>query len=106
MGFSFKEMVERDRAVFLDPDIFGEPHIVEGKEIIISIDNDKLIERQGGVEVSLAESSLLFFAKVEDLPPKKEPGSALNVDGREYTVDSWSETMGIAQVVVGQPRTI
>jgi hypothetical protein len=102
----FKERVLRDRAIFLNIDQLGELHMVEGKQITIAIDSDRLIERQGGTEVGVAESTLLFFAKVEDLPQRKAPGSVLNVDGREYTVDSWGETFGIAQIALGQIRTI
>ena len=103
---NFKERVKRDCDIFIDPRYFGEEHVIEGKTVIITPDSDRLIERQGGAEAGVADSVLLFYAKVEVLPPRKAPGSALNMDGREYTVDSWSVTDGMAQVALSQPRGI
>jgi hypothetical protein len=102
---SFKDMVKADRGIFLNIDEFGEVHKVEGKSITVVIDDDKLRERQGGAEVGVAESSLLLFAYVEDLPPRRGAGESLNVDGREYIVNDWSEDMGVAQIALGQNRT-
>ena len=104
-GKSFKEQMQRDLSVFLDLDVFGEAHEIEGKPTTICIDNDRLIEMRGGAQLGLYESFLLFFANAEDLPPRKPAGSVLNVDGREYTVDSWSVTEGMAQVILSQART-
>lgn len=102
---SFKDMVQQDRGIFLNIDEFGEVHRVEGQNITVVIDDNTLRERQGGAEVGVAESSLLLFAYVEDLPPRREAGESINVDGREYIVNDWSEDMGIAQVALGQNRT-
>ena len=41
---------------------------------------------------------LLLYAAVEDLPARRPAGEGLNVDGREYIVNDWSEDMGIATV--------
>ena len=42
----FKNMVARDiKAVFIDFDFFGEEHKVEGKQIVIVVDNDTLKEK-------------------------------------------------------------
>lgn len=101
---SFKDMVARDRARFLNLDEFGEKHRVDGNEITILIDEDALKERQGGNELSVAESSILFYAAVEDLPPRKSAGSGMNMDGREYIIDDWSVDMGMATVAMHQTR--
>ena len=107
MGFSFKEMVAKDvRSAFLNLEEFGEEHRVEGKTITAVIDENALKERQGGQELSVAESSLLLYAAVEDLPARRPAGEGLNVDGREYIVNDWSEDMGIATVALGQTVTM
>lgn len=103
MASRFKDMVEADRRhVFLDLDEFGEEHRVEGKTITVVLDDNALRERQGGQELSVAESSLLLYAAVEDLPPRRPAGEGLNVDGREYIINDWSEDMGIATIALGQ----
>ena len=98
---SFKDMVAADiAATFLDNTFFGEVYRVEGKEISIVIDNDELKERQGGQDLAVAESATLFHAAVADLPPRKAPGSNLNINGRECIIDDWKEDMGMATIVL------
>ena len=107
MTFSFKAMVEADRqCTFLNLDEFGEKHTGEGRAIAAVLDDNALKERQGGQELSVAESSLLLYAAVEDLPARRPAGEGLNVDGREYIVNDWSEDMGIATVALGQTVTM
>lgn len=97
----FKDMVERDRStVFIDPYFFGDPYRVEGKDIHIILDADELKVRQGGQDLAVAESSTLFYARVEDLPPRRSPGQCLNINGRECIVDAWTVEMGMATVVL------
>lgn len=44
---TFKELLKQDvSAVFLNPEEFGETHVVNGKEMVIVIDNYELSERQ------------------------------------------------------------
>lgn len=103
--FDFKTQMQKDLSVFINPAEFGEIHMVEGKETEIVIDDDRLTELKAGADIGIADSSLLFYAKILDLPKRKEQGEALNVDGREYIVDSWRENMGMAEVSLSQRRT-
>ena len=98
---SFKDMVAADiAATVLSERYFGEIYRVEGRDIRIVIDNDELKERQGGQDLAVAESATLFHASVSDLPPRKAPGSNLNINGRECIVDDWKEDMGMATIVL------
>lgn len=97
----FKDMVAADRtAVFINQDFFGEEYRIEGKPTPIVLDVDELVKRQGGQDLAVAESSTLFYAREEDLPPRRVPGQSLNVNGRECIVDDWKVDMGIATVVL------
>ena len=97
----FKDMVSEDRArTFLDIDFFGQTARIEGKEIPIMLDDDALQELQNGQDLAVAESATLFFARVEDLPPRRPAGQSLNVNGRERIIDKWTEVMGMATVVL------
>ena len=98
---AFKDMVAADiAATFLNEDFFGEVYRVEGKNIRIVIDNDELKERQGGQDLAVAESATLFHAAVADLPPRKAPGSNLNINGRECIIDDWTESLGMATIAL------
>lgn len=85
---------------------FGEVHKIEGKSITIIIDNDTLVTMKNGNILGVAESDTLIFARTEDLEGEKAPGSALNVDGLECTVDSWAENLGITQIALHHTRMV
>ncbi len=98
---SFKDMAAVDNmAVFLDVETFGETYRIEGREIPIVLDTDELKKRQGGQDLAVAESATLFYARADDLPPRRAPGESLNVNGRECIVDDWKEDIGMATVVL------
>lgn len=99
----FKAMVDDDRLnVFLNVDFFGEMYRIEGKEIPIVLDNDELKERQAGQDLAIAESATLFYARVDDLPPRRAAGENLNVNGRECLIDDWQQDQGVATVTLRQ----
>lgn len=103
MAFNFKEMVAADlRRTILNLEEFGRERTVEGKKITVVDDEDTVKELTGGQKLGIAECSLLFFAAVEDLPPRRPAGEGLNVDGREYIILDWSENMGLATVALAQ----
>lgn len=97
----FKDMVAEDRArTFLDLDFFGQTATVEGKSISIMRDDDALQVMQSGQDLAVAESATLFFARTEDLPPRRPAGHSLNVNGRECLIDKWTEVMGMSMIVL------
>ena len=97
----FKDMAAADlAAAFLDLDFFGEIFRIEGKEIPIVLDLDELKTRQGGQDLAVAESATLFYAREEDLPPRRPAGQIINVNGRECMIDDWKVDMGMATVVL------
>lgn len=98
MAGDFLAMVAADLNLFLAD--FGREHRIEGKAVMSIFDEHALKERQGGAELGVAESSIMLYAKVDDLPKQRVPGSNLNVDGVEYTVDDWSTDDGMATIAL------
>lgn len=88
--------------VFLNFNEFGETHRVAGKNIIVVFDDDALKKRQGGEELSVAESSVMLYAHVKDLPKRQQHGNTINIDGKEYVIDDWAEDMGVATLALRQ----
>ena len=44
---NFKELVAQDtKKVFINPEEFGEEHEIDGKTVMVIIDNNEQIERQ------------------------------------------------------------
>lgn len=104
---SFKEQIEKDLdAVFLNLDDFAERHRIEGREISVVVDNDQLNKLKKGQILGLVEADMLLMGKVADFPADLEPGSLLNVDGRELIVELSGEDMGLVEVALRQNRTM
>ena len=104
---AFKDMVARDlEAVFLNVDEFAELHMVEGKEIPVVMDDDRLTTLKKGQILGLVEADMLLMGKVSDFPADMEPGRLLNVDGRELIVSKSSRDMGLIEAALRQNRTM
>lgn len=98
---TFKELLIADiDNVFLNFEEYGEEHIIDGKQVICVFDEDKLTERQGSNELAVSDSSILLFAKQDDLPRRKVNGDKLVIDGKVYEVDDWKVNFGMAEVVL------
>lgn len=100
MKSAFKEMVMRDRDVLLNINEAGEEHEIDGETVVCVIDDSELLESNGGAGYALSLSHKTVFAKCEDLPGRKGYGEELMIDGIPYMVQSWSEKMGLAQIVL------
>lgn len=86
---AFKEQLERDiDAIFLNPEEFGETHVIDGKEMTVVIDSHKLAELKAKAQYADAiyTASLLVFVKPKDLGYRPAVDSFLEVDGRDYRV--------------------
>lgn len=86
---TFKEQLETDvGAIFLNPEEFGETHIVNDKEMTIVIDDNELIGRQGQHIDGIYKNQKLIYVSAADFGPLPKQGSTLKLDGGTYTVDS------------------
>ena len=96
---SFKADIESDiYSVFLNYAEFADYHRVEGKAIPCVLDSDKGQAKSDGSMYDLAEADFILIAKSSDLPPRKEAGALLNLDGRELTISYWDEQSGVAVI--------
>lgn len=103
---SFKEQIAKDLdAVFLNLDDFAEIHRVEGVQIAVVVDNDRLTTLKKGQILGLVEADMLLMGRECDFPANLEPGRLLNVDGRELIVENSGKDMGLVEVALRQNRT-
>jgi hypothetical protein len=99
---TFKDEITNDiDNVFLELEEFAETHLVDGKEIRCVLDDEALKTRQGSAEIGIDESTLLLFAKIEDLPKRKK-GGFLKVDHKIYIIDDWKVNFGMAEIALHQ----
>lgn len=87
---TFKEQLAADvGAVFLNPQEFGETHIVDDKEMVIVIDDYGSSEhqRQAGQYLDgIYTKRRRVYVAAADFGPLPKQGSVLTVDDDEYTV--------------------
>lgn len=86
---SFKDMVREDiKEVFLDLEMFGETHVVAGKEMTIVFDDAEKLRRNEQYQDNKAIYSkrIFFYAAAEDFGKLPELGRTIDIDGRNYKV--------------------
>jgi hypothetical protein len=118
---TFKESIESDLDVFLDPDIFGELHNVNGKDIVIVISNhhrsteeaETATTRTGIVKSSgstrkmndrTAMEDVTIHGKTSDLGNMATVGAKISIDGEKYIIRSAKDSMGMSSISLGRLR--
>ena len=102
----FKEQIKKDLdTVFLNLGEFAELHRVEGVQIPVVVDSDRLNKLKQGQILGLVEADILLMGREEDFPDELNPGRLLNFDGREHIVASSGKDMGLVEVALNQNRT-
>lgn len=102
---SFKEQIQKDLdTVFFNLDEFAELHRVEGVQIAVVVDSDRLNKLKQGQILGLVEADMLLMGRASDFPKDLEPGRLLNVDGRELIVTDSGHDMGMVEVALRQNR--
>lgn len=86
----FKEQLLEDLdTVFFNPDEFAEKHTINGSEVDIVVDNDKLAElfisRQINTE-QLFTDSIMFYVRKCNLDFEPVPGQYIEYDGHGYLI--------------------
>lgn len=93
---TFKELLRRDvKTVFLNPAEFGEEHIVNGKPMLIMIDDNELTEREKRIKSNMdgiyTRQTLVYVSAI-DFGPLPGVGKPVKIDGITFIVtDSLNE---------------
>lgn len=99
---SFKDMVARDREIFINVDEFGDKHDIEGFKINVVLEDEQIEDIDE--TKALSQATLIMFAKTEELPVYRNQGESLYIDDVGYTVQTWLEEMGITKVTLTLPE--
>ena len=105
---SFKDQIKQDLSdIFLNLDEFADLHRIEGKDVPVVIDSDRLdkLSKIGDNRIhGMDEADMVIMGKASDLPENLDPGRLLNLDGREVIVVTTTSEMGLVQIAVRQNR--
>lgn len=110
---TFKEAAEQDiDVVFFDDDEFSSFHMIDGKKMRISMDDNELVERsshwEGGAKQSfdlgVYKAQRLFYVPAADFGPRPKIGKLIMLDGSPYTVVSCTEEAGVYAITIQRNR--
>lgn len=100
----FKEILRQDvHDVFLNPDEFGEPHVINGEEYMIIIDDNEELERRitkgaFAYREGNYRAQRLFYVSARAFGRLPVPGRSLVLDGKTYLITDASDESGVYAV--------
>lgn len=103
----FKDMVKEDiKEVFLDLDMFGEKHVIAGKEMVVIFDDAEKRKRNEQYldNNAIYSKRILFYAAAEDMGSLPPIGREITVDGRDYKVLQADQEDGIYSIMAEEFR--
>lgn len=102
----FKEQMALDRAVFFNADEFADFHNINGRDLLIIIDDYRLQERSKKEYDGISVGEILYFVKAEDYGKRPEEGTPQIFDGRQLLVFDAREDLGIYEIILKQNRGV
>ncbi len=103
MGFKDQLFDDLD-AVFFNPEEFAESHTINGVEVVLVVDNDKLAEMYINKEAhteELFKDSIMFYVRKKDLGFEPVPGQYLQFDGKEMLISDVKTDNETYTIVLG-----
>ena len=105
-----KEVIKEDlEEVFFNLEEFAEFHEINGKQMLVILDENELTERNATQKVGrhydgVYTSSLLLYVKAEDYGIRPKVGSVVRIDGKTYSVTEAVDESGVYSITLGANR--
>lgn len=87
----FKDYLKKDLNIFINQNEFAEEHNIDGQDISIVVDNDKLKEIKIKSLDGTYAGDVLFYIKKSNLEEKPAIGQRMEFDYELYSVSSIEE---------------
>lgn len=110
MGFGFKDALQSDIKIFLNPEEFAEKHLINGKEMTVSIDGNEVVERskkqteKGRID-GIYEQQIMLYVSREQFGRMPPIGAMMTVDSGKYRVEDVIHEAGIYSILLGAVRS-
>lgn len=93
----FKELLEKDQAVFFNSNELADVYTVNGKEIIAILDDDKFSKNSNEFG-AFTESKLLLMKESDfNLLGKPKVNDELRINGKRYLIKSVNNKLGVTE---------
>ena len=96
-----EQIIADNQNVFLELEDFAEVHTIDGAEVNISVDSDRLDYLKSSGNMAVDGADIMFFVRSSEVK-KVNPGGIINFDGKECSVVYWTENKGIASVAIAR----
>ncbi|MCI8950042.1 MAG: hypothetical protein HFG49_08375 [Lachnospiraceae bacterium] len=109
MGYGFKELAFRDINIFLNPEEFGEYHVIDGKRMSVVVDGLEVVERskkqveKGRID-GIYEKQILIYVARSEFGSLPAIGRALKLDNSIYRVEDAIDEGGIYSITLGAAK--
>jgi len=101
---SFKEQLKKDLDVFINQDEFAELHTLNGVELPVVVDNDRLLQRTQKEFDGVSIGEMLIFVKKDDLGYRPEEGEPMRFGRKQMYVADCKEDTGMLEIILTQNR--
>lgn len=102
---TFKDQLEKDLdSIFFNPVEFGEPHTINGKELMIVVDNDMLAKTELGKterDDGILSDKILIFVREKDLDFEPVSEMLIQYDGNQHEITDVLHDFGGYTIVLG-----
>lgn len=93
-----------DLETFIDQNEFAETKSIDGRDLVIILDNDRLKERSKKEYDGISVGEVLFFVKKADYGSRPEEGTPVIFGTRQMYVFDAREDLGMYEIILKQNR--
>lgn len=101
----FKDIINSDLGIFMNSDEFADIHKIDGRDVSIIVDNDRLIDRSKKEFDGITVGEILYYARVSDFNEKPKKNSPQNFNGRLMYIFDVREDDGMYEIILHQNRS-
>lgn len=96
--------MDLDLSAFFNADEFADTHNIDGRDLVVVVDNDRLKERSKKEYDGISVGEILYFVKAADFGERPEEGTPQIFGGRQMYVFDAREDMGMYEIILKQNR--
>ncbi len=108
-ALTFKDILHQDiKHTFLNPEEFGEEHVVNGKTMVIVLDDLENIEREKKMQShmdGIYARQVFMFVAADDFGPLPAQGGLVDLDGKKYEVVDATDESGMYAITMEASRS-
>lgn len=99
---TFKDYLQQDMGTFFNPDEFGKTHKINGRDLTVVLDNERLVERTNKEFDGISVGELLYFVRASEYGEIPSINEAQKFGTRLMYVTDVKESDGVYEIILSQ----